>query len=1123
MMTVLCVATGFAATETFDFHFSVMGETGWSSQYQSHTVDGSIATVTFASANKQTSTITDIPVTKGGNVTAVLNDMSTYKITGVKLVCRQWTTKAQTITLNTSDDGSSFTATSTTSSNFTLTALGLDTKAVRFTFSSTSNQVGIESLEITYSEVGSEELAAPTILLNGVAPKAEYSTEELPLTLTIASNNGTESPKLVYSFMSDPEQVQSGIVSSATINLGDSPALNAVVGSNTLYVQEVIGSGETAQESLWASATFTIKEPVVPLTSLADVNALAKDAEFTYGAETVVMGKYNKNMYIVMPDNTAGALIYDANNNWPDGYTFGQVIKDGWSGKMAVYNTKPEVINPVGFELKGETTEVTPDEITADDLTKANFGRYAVLKNMTVAAGGTMTGIPTYDQFKTMTGVTAGTYDVYGVIGWNNDAGQFMPLRYEAVVDPTVILAPSIVIAPENIEEGDDYTITITNLSYSETVARTIQVRILDANNETLYQGGSNGEVCTLSTTTHEGLPTEAGTYTVRARVTDGEQSSEYTYLSYTIKEPAVPLTSLADVNALAKDAEFTYGAETVVMGKYNKNMYIVMPDNTAGALIYDANNNWPDGYTFGQVIKDGWSGKMAVYNTKPEVINPVGFELKGETTEVTPDEITADDLTKANFGRYAVLKNMTVAAGGTMTGIPTYDQFKTMTGVTAGTYDVYGVIGWNNDAGQFMPLRYEAVVDSTVILAPSIVIAPENIEEGDDYTITITNLSYSETVAHTIQVTIVDANEVSKFEGYYNGEVYTLPSTNELYHLPKVAGTYTVLACVTDGEHSSEYTVLSYTITEPVEPLPAAGTATIVFDDYETDSNAEVTSDVVLAYITEGATYVASASGISKVYKGITGLKFSSSSVNGAITLNFTQAFPNVKKVEVNAKAWANATTGKVDAAKLNDVELAEELADYTIIDATEEPIEELASLTLTATKRAYLKSITITWGEETPEPVKNVMNYTAPENCEMSVALADGTPVVSGETEIEEGTQVVMTIIPAEGFEVKSVQVTEVAADVTGAGAPRRAAGDQVEVTSGEAENTYVFNMPANGVDVTVEIGETSPTTGIDEINVAGNGAVKYVNAMGQVSDRPFKGINIKIEGGKATKVIK
>ena len=1081
MMTVLCVASGFAETETFDFQF-VDGGFGsdWTTTYTSHTVNGTIANVTFASANKQGSgnAITDIPVTKGQPVTVVLNDMNAYKITGVKFVCRQWGTKTQTITLNTSDDGSNFTATTTKSSNFTLEAAGLDTKAVRFTFSTTSNQVGIESLEITYSEVGSNTPAAPAILLNGEAPKAKYLTTELPLTLTISSNNGTTAPKMVYT-MGSPTGATSGIVSTATLQLGDDVVYDLKVGSNTLYVQEIIGSGDTEQESDWASATFTVAEPLTTYTSLAEVNALAKDTEFAYGATTVVMGKKNKNMYIVMPDNTAGALIYDASNNWPEGYTFGKIIKGGWTGKMDLYNTKPEVVNPDGFELDGQEAAVEPLEITAADLTKANFGRYAVLKNMEVAAGGTMDGVATYDQFGEMTGKEAGTYDVYGVIGWNNNAGQFMPLEYDPVVNE--VATPTITLDPA---EGPYYPGDEVNVSLA-----------CETPNAVLYYSLDNGE------SWNEGDNFDVTeTVTIMAKAVLGTAESNVATQTVTFIQT---YTSLADVNELDKGTEFAYGAETVVMGKKNKQLYIVMPDNTAGVLIFDSQNNWPDGYTFGKIIKGGWTGKMDLFNTKPEVINPAGFELDGQEAAVEPIEITATDLKKANFGRYAVMKNMEVAADGTMTGVTTYDQFGEMAKVTtAGTYDVYGVIGWNNNSGQFMPLEYDPVETPTPEM--TVTFSPESgySHEGPFTAyIIVENAPEGATVYYFIQ----DEEENIIEDGEYDAETgVTISQTGYL-------NAYVMSAdneLLTDEDCYAEYTV-----TEPEPEDPTVVKATIVFGDNDADATAVIDEDGLLAYITEGADYVDSAIDIDKVYKGATGLKFSSSKANGTLTLNFAQAFENVTKVEVNAKRYGT------DAAQINGVDVTEEFDDYTIM----EDEEELASLTLTATKRVYVKSITISYKEETPEPAKNVMTFTVPENCEMSVTLADGTPVVSGETEIEEGALVVMTIIPEEGYEVKNVKVTEVAADEPTTGAPRRAPGDEIEVLPGDADNTYEFNMPDNGVNVEVTIGETSPTTGIDDINVTGNRAVKYVNALGQVSDRPFKGINIVIDGNKATKVIK
>ena len=137
--------TGGSITYVFGEHsdFST-----WTASYAQHTLSYTEADVIFASADKNSQTITDIPVTKGGDVSMVMKTADA-KLAEVTFNCRQWGTKAQTITLHYSTDGgSSYTSTGITSTNFTISddALPTGTNAVKITFSSTSNQVGIESV-----------------------------------------------------------------------------------------------------------------------------------------------------------------------------------------------------------------------------------------------------------------------------------------------------------------------------------------------------------------------------------------------------------------------------------------------------------------------------------------------------------------------------------------------------------------------------------------------------------------------------------------------------------------------------------------------------------------------------------------------------------------------------------------------------------------------------------------------------------------------------------------------------------------------------------------------------------------------------------------------------------------
>lgn len=141
------------------FAFSAIGSTGWSNSYALHNVTVSNGTVSMT-ASKQTGTITDIPVTKGQPVSFVLGD-NTKSLSSVTFTCRQWGTKAQTITLKYSTDGGSSFSTlnpSVTSTNFSVSSSSLPkgTNAVQITFSSTSNQVGVASMSYTLAS-GTEE------------------------------------------------------------------------------------------------------------------------------------------------------------------------------------------------------------------------------------------------------------------------------------------------------------------------------------------------------------------------------------------------------------------------------------------------------------------------------------------------------------------------------------------------------------------------------------------------------------------------------------------------------------------------------------------------------------------------------------------------------------------------------------------------------------------------------------------------------------------------------------------------------------------------------------------------------------------------------------------------------
>lgn len=140
-------------TETMDFT-NIEGFAKWESSYKEKILEYDVGNVTLASANRQTGTITNMPVTKGGDVSFVGKGITITKAT---LKCLKWGSKSQTITAHYSTDGGkNYTSTGEKSSTFELTTEFADgVNAIKYTFSSSTAQIGISSLSITYKMAGS--------------------------------------------------------------------------------------------------------------------------------------------------------------------------------------------------------------------------------------------------------------------------------------------------------------------------------------------------------------------------------------------------------------------------------------------------------------------------------------------------------------------------------------------------------------------------------------------------------------------------------------------------------------------------------------------------------------------------------------------------------------------------------------------------------------------------------------------------------------------------------------------------------------------------------------------------------------------------------------------------------
>ncbi len=591
-------------------------------------------------------------------------------------------------------------------------AVTISGNSVTFTVSApqgTNNgQIRIKTISVTYKE-SETALKAPTILLNGKAPKTQYLTTELPLTLTVTSNNGVATPDFCYSF-SGPDWHTGFSTSAKTLDLGDNEMSDLKLGSNTLYVQEFVNNVNSA----WATATFVVKEPAQTLTSLADVNALADNSEFTFGANTVVLGKKNQNLYIANTDNAAGIMVYNASGNWGDSFVFGAVIDSNWSGKKTTFRGQPEVTNAT-LTLTGNNTTPPLFEATIDDVKNiANYSRYAVLRGVTyngskLSKDGNTVAV--YDQIggDIPTDFDGKTYDVIGVIGKYDDNYQFWPISFnEVIVDWQ---APVITVTPNKEEYlvGDQITISIANPNDDEDA----QIYYtLDGTEPTI-----NSEVFgqDLQVTLRE-----AGTYTIKAFVlsTDETQQSATVTKSLTVADG--PLTKLAEVNALANNDVFIFSAPLTVtanqLSDNNRYVYVIDDDGTGG-LFYNV-ADLAD-VTPGTTLSGTWEGTFKIFNSLPEITRAEGIEI-GEAGEITYDDLAVGDVNSDVLNNVVWLRGVTISdingsdfkINETLAGRNTFDkEFE------AGRYDILGAVGIFRENIQFQPIQLNKVSEPRVAI----------------------------------------------------------------------------------------------------------------------------------------------------------------------------------------------------------------------------------------------------------------------------------------------------------------------------------------------------------------------------------------------------------------------
>lgn len=271
----------------YDFSFTEIGSVGWISDYKEHIIVYTNDSIIFTSADKQSGTITDIPVTKGSDI--IIKARNNGKISSINLICRQWTDKTQTITLHYSiDGGSTFTSTGISSTNFKLSYNGFNsnTNAIKFTFSS-QNQIGIESVCINHNECEN------TITIN----KFPTETGSFDLSTNTVCGDGDGGEVEIINIVPDDGYILDTIFAVDTVNM-------SIVGTTNMAEHKITG----IKTNCVVVAVFT-QLPPKPEIDIVEWNPDYIKVDINnFDAVTAVIE--NKNTQEIHTDNVATKLFF---------------------------------------------------------------------------------------------------------------------------------------------------------------------------------------------------------------------------------------------------------------------------------------------------------------------------------------------------------------------------------------------------------------------------------------------------------------------------------------------------------------------------------------------------------------------------------------------------------------------------------------------------------------------------------------------------------------------------------------------------------------------------------------------------------------------------------------------
>lgn len=345
-------------------------------------------------------------------------------------------------------------------------------------------------------------------------------------------------------------------------------------------------------------------------------------------------------------------------------------------------------------------------------------------------------------------------------------------------------------------------------------------------------------------------------------------------------------------------------------------------------------------------------------------------------------------------------------------------------------TYNSF-TLTWEGDPGQTYNLfvQYGGATEKTELLVSSPVTVSGLAHDNSEYTYILSPGAIDDAcrLEGTIHTKVAPINVTLSC----NGEATDLGAQDNPYVLP-TTGTYAEDACDEwefAGWYGSTYGVPTASSSAPtyITQLTSTGTAyavyqhtegdesdyTITFNDNSTDASTDITSSDLIGWITTNADSVSSASGISKCYKGATGLKLGSARNNGTVTLNLPHTL-SISKVVLYTKRKGTGQGGAngVTVGSTAFSTSSSYSTDLTNIEFTGSTTSA-NSITITSTSTtsegssadgrvSWIKSITIYAGSATTTYSTTTDCCSEVEKPEVNVAVRAASATISWDKQV-------------------------------------------------------------------------------------------------------------------------